>query len=129
MPAGVAVFVKCLANNRSGDIGVPVDVKIRARRVECGRKISWRCNVNGLSCRWISRTDSIELKVPGDTTLVNNVPSFYTNIAVEINFDMYVGFNVDAAGDVAGRVNCNVSLGRSRPVFGYSAAQRRDNSD
>ncbi len=115
MPAGVAVFVKCLANNRPGDIGIPVYVKIRARRVECRRKISWRGNVNGLSGRWISRTDSVELKVPGDTTLVNNVPSFYTNIAVEINFDMYVGFNVDTAGDVAGRVNCNVSLGLFRP--------------
>src|SRR6476660_5562030 len=116
MPAGVAVFVKCLANNRPGDIGIPVYVKIRARRVECGRKISRRGNIDRLSGRWIGRTDSIELKVPGDTTLVNNIPSFYANVTVEIDFDMHIGFNVNAASDVAGHVNIDVSLGCSNLI-------------
>src|SRR5205823_9942033 len=97
MPAGIAVLVECLGNNRAGDVGIAIYVKVRARRVECRRKISRRGNVDRLSDRWISRTDSIELKVPGDTALVNNVPGFYANVTVEIDFDMHIGFNVNAA--------------------------------
>ena len=73
-------------------------------------------NVDGLSGRWISRTDSIELKVPGYTTLVNNVPSFYANVTVEIDFDMHIRFNVDTASDVAGHVNCDIGRGRSNLI-------------
>ena len=113
MPARIAVFIECLANNRAGDVGISVYLKIRARRVECRRKISRGGDVDGLSGRWISRTDSIKLKVPGYTALINYVLSFYADITVEIDFDMHIRFNVDAAGDVAGRVNCDVSLGCS----------------
>src|SRR6476469_2320479 len=116
MPAGIAVLVECLANNRAGDVGIAVYVKIRARGVECSRKISRRGNVDRLSGRWITRTDSIELKVPGDTALVDNIPSFYANVTVEIDFDMHIGFNVNAASDVAGHVNINVSLGCSNLI-------------
>src|SRR6476619_890848 len=113
MPAGIAVLVECLADNRTGDVGIPVYVKIRARGVECRRKISRRGNVDRLSGRWISRTDSIELKVPGYTTLVNNIPSFYAYATVEIDFDMHIRFNVDTASDFTGHVNCDIGRGCS----------------
>src|SRR5215470_15010940 len=97
MPAGIAVLIECLANNRARDVGIAPYLSIGARGIECGRIISWRLNIDRLSGGWISRTDSIELKVSGDTALVNNVSSFYANISVEIEFDMHIRFDVDAA--------------------------------
>src|SRR5205823_14264131 len=116
MPAGIAVLVECLANNRAGDVGIAVYVKVRARRVEGRRKISRRGNVDRLSDRWISRTDSIELKVPRYTALVNNVLSFYADVTVEIDFDVHIRFDVDAASDVAGHVNVDIGLGAANLI-------------
>src|SRR5690348_10907694 len=100
MPAGIAVLIECLANNRARDVGIAPYLSISARGVECGREISRRLNIDRLSGRWISRTDPIELKVPGDTALIYNVPSFYADTTVEIDFDVHIRFYVDAAGDV-----------------------------
>src|SRR5215813_3786779 len=108
MPEGISVFVESLANNRAGDVGIAPYRSIGARGVECGRKISRRLNIDRLSGRWIGRTDSVELKVPGDTALVNNVPSFYGNVTIEIDLDMYIRFNVNAASNVTGHVHCDV---------------------
>src|SRR5690349_24679455 len=110
MPAGIAVLVECLAHNRANDVRIAFNLKVRARGIECRRKISWRVNVDRLSGRWISRTDSIKLKVRGDIALVNNVPGFYVDITVEIDFDMDIRFDVDAASDVARHVNIDVCL-------------------
>ena len=116
MPAGVAVLVECVANNRTGDVGVAPYASNRAWGVECRSIISRRLNIDGLSGRWISRTDSVKLQVPSYSTLVNNVPSFYANVTVEIDFDMHIRFDVDAASNVAGHVNFDVSLRLFQPV-------------
>src|SRR5437764_2485932 len=126
MPAGITIFVECLADNRASDVGIAPYLSIGARCIECGGIISRRLNINRLSGRWISWTDSIELKVRGETGLVNNVARFYADVSVEIDFDMHIGFNVDAASDVAGYVNIDVSLGGSNLIDRQVASKRRD---
>ena len=116
MPAGVAVLVECLANNRARDVGIAPYLSSGARGIECGRIISRRLNIDRLRGCWISRTDPVELKVGGETALVNNIARFHGDVAVEIEFDMHVRFNVDAASDIAGYVNIDVRLGCSNLI-------------
>src|SRR5262249_42069565 len=111
MPAGIAVLVECLANNRARDVGIAPYLSIGARGIECGRIISRRLNIDRLSGRWISWTDSVELKVRSETALVDNVARFYAEVSVEVDSDMNIRFDVDAASDVAGHVNINIGLG------------------
>src|SRR6266513_2841283 len=105
MPAGVAVSVETLANDRTSDVRIAIQRKISARRINRSRKVSGRGDGDGprdIGIRW---TDSIILKVRGVAALIINVAGLYVHIAVKKDLQMHLRLYVDFFSYVVRHVN------------------------
>src|SRR5215210_7171112 len=120
MPMNVSVGVKIPANNRSGNIRCAVNRQVSRGSVEHAGKTCTRSTggvqVDSLLHIRIGRADPIELQVPGEPALVDDVCSLRPEIAVEEHLEMYMLRNHDrrtdagGAADVAGHVNCDIGF-------------------
>src|ERR1700693_1168837 len=110
MPAGVAVTVKGLADNRASNVRVSVHGVVGAWGVEGGSKISGRSDRDRLRCAGVCWTDSVKLEIRGDATFINDIAGFYADVAVKVNSRTNIRRDVDRSGDVAGNVHVYISL-------------------
>src|SRR6266568_6749949 len=80
MPGRITVAVKCFADNRAGEIRIPIYREVRAWSVKHGSEVARRIDIDVLRGSRIWRTNRIILHIGGDAALVDDVTSFYIHI-------------------------------------------------
>src|SRR6266480_5075356 len=110
MPAGVAVSVETLANDRTSYVRIAIQRKISARRINRSRKVSGGSDRDGLGRVWIRWTDSVILKIRGVAAFVINVARLYVHIAVKKDLQMHLRLYVYFFSYVVRHVNGHVSF-------------------
>ena len=94
MPVDVSVCVEVFANDRADYVGTAVDREISRRRVEnrgkTGSRAAARIEIDLLLDARITRTDSVDLQIPGIAGVVNNVVGLCSEVAGKIKFEMDV---------------------------------------